>query len=112
MFYDGILKGKTAAHSGLITQIPDATMIKDDYEFINRERYETQYIGPFGDWLQIDGHKFSSLTDVCEYVGEDGSGTVKVIADAYVAFPQELEKNREITLDLNNHQVILVLLDY
>ena len=44
MFYDGVLKGITAAHNGLISLIPDATLIKDDYEFINKVEYKTQYI--------------------------------------------------------------------
>ncbi len=100
-FYDGILKGLDKAHNGLISIIPDATMIKDDYEFINRQEYKTQYLVEKGNWLRVGDQEFNSINKASAAIAEEG--TMYVIADAYVDFDQELPANKKITFDLNGH---------
>lgn len=100
-FYDGILKGLDKAHNGLISIIPDGALIKDDYEFINRQEYKTQYLVEKGNWLRVGDQEFNSINAASDAI--DKEGTMYVIADAYVDFDQELPSNKKITFDLNGH---------
>lgn len=100
-FYDGILKGLDKAHNGLIAIIPDGALIKDDYEFINRQEYKTQYLVEKGNWLRVGEQEFNSINAASDAI--DKEGTMYVIADAYVDFDQELPSNKKITFDLNGH---------
>lgn len=100
-FYDGILKGLDKAHNGLIAIIPDGALIKDDYEFINRQEYKTQYLVEKGNWLRVGEQEFNSINAASDAI--DKEGTMYVIADAYVDFDQELPSGKKITFDLNGH---------
>ena len=103
-YSDGILEGKEKAHEGLISIIPNATMIYDDYKYINREEYKTQYIVEFGNWLRVGEEEFNTLYDAYNYANEND--TIYVIRDAYVNFAQSLGEEKKVTLDLNGHNVI------
>ncbi|MCR4581915.1 MAG: InlB B-repeat-containing protein [Bacilli bacterium] len=85
--------------------IPDATIIYDDYKYINREEYKTQYLIENGDWLRVRDKEFNTLTSAYEYANAED--TIYVIADAYIGFEQELPSTKEVTLDLNGHNIIM-----
>ena len=104
-FFDGILKGKTAAHTGLINRIPDGSIIKDDFEYINREEYKTQYIVEKGNWLKVGDEEFNSINAASSAIQYEG--TMTVIADAYVDFDQTLPNGKEIIFDLNGHTLTM-----
>ena len=104
-FFDGILRGMDEAHNGLIGLIPDAYMIKDDYAYIERDYYKTQYLIPVGNWLRVNGQEYNTLTKATAAI--DSTGTIEVIADAYVDYEQVLPYGKNITFDLNGHSVIM-----
>ena len=104
-FFDGVLQGMEEPHNGLIGLIPDAYMIKDDYTYIDRDYYKTQYLVPVGNWLRVNGVEYNTLTNATAAI--DSEGTIEVIADAYVDYEQELPYGKIITFDLNGHSVIM-----
>ena len=105
-FYDGILKGQNVARDGQVNLVPDAAMIKDDYEFIDRVEYKTEYLESFGNWLRVGDQEFNSLY-AAQSVIED-YGTVYVIKDVNINFEQSLVEGKHVTFDLNGHQVMMV----
>ena len=104
-FFDGIMKGKTAAHTGLISLIPEATMIKDDVEVIDGDMYNTQYLTEYGNWIRVGDREFNSINDAASAMN-DGD-TMVVIANPYINFSQEIPPHRVGTLDLNGHSLIM-----
>lgn len=114
-FFDGILKAKDndPAHNGLIAQIPDGKLVKQDTEFINRVEYYTEYLVEFGNWLKVGDQEFNSINAAAAAI--DAEGTITVIADVIVNvnmndvvhFPQILPIGKNITFDLNGHNVIM-----
>ena len=103
-FYDGILKGRQTGYHGLISIIPDGSLIKNDYEYINKNEYQTNYLITKGNWLRVGNEEFNSLNAACNSIEEEG--TILVIADAYVDFKQTIPENKNITFDLDGHSLI------
>ena len=103
-FFDGVLRGMDEPHVGLIGLIPDAHMIKNDYTYIDRDYYKTQYLVAVGNWLKVGNQEFNTLTKATAAIAEEG--TIYVIADAYVDYLQELPSGKNITFDLNGHSII------
>ena len=103
-FFDGTLKGYVDGYNGLISIIPDGSLIVDDYEYINKIEYQTDSLTTKGHWLEVNGQPFNSLTKAYEAI-EGNSGTIVVVADAYVDFAQELDDDKKVTLDLNGHNL-------
>ena len=105
-FYDGILKGKNLARDGQVNLVPDAAMIKDDYEYIDRVEYKTEYLEAYGNWLRVGEQEFNSLYAAQNVI--DDYGTVYVIKDVNINFEQSLVGGKHVTLDLNGHQVMMM----
>ena len=104
-FYRGIIKGQTKAHQGLITQITPGMMIKNDYEYIDREEYKTEYLVKSSDWIRMGDKTYNSITDAAS---EANPGDVMtVIADPYINFKQFVLDGEDVVLDLNGHSIIL-----
>jgi len=104
-FYDGILKGIVDGHYGLISIIPDAYMIKDDYEYIDKVEYQTDYLIEKGNWLKVGNQEFNSINKASRYITSENK-TMTVIADAYVDFAQEIPSNKNVIFDFNGHSLI------
>ena len=105
-FYDGILKGKEDGHRGLISIIPDAYLVKDDYEYIDRVEYQTDYLVEKGNWLRVGNKEFNTINKANQYITEENN-TMTVIADAYIDFEQEINTNQNIIFDFNGHSLIM-----
>ncbi|MBR6073021.1 MAG: InlB B-repeat-containing protein [Bacilli bacterium] len=105
-FFDGILKGKHAARDGQVNLVPDASMVIDDYEFIDRIEYKTEYLDSYGNWLRVGDQEFNSLY-AAQSVIED-YGTVYVTKDVSINFEQSLVAGKHVTFDLDGHQVMMV----
>jgi len=105
-FYDGILKGIKDGHNGLISIIPDGHLIKDDYEYINKIEYQTDYLVTKGKWLKVGNQEFNSINEANKYI-TDENNTMTVIADAYVDFAQEIKGSTNVIFDFNGHSLIM-----
>ena len=105
-FYDGILKGIKDGHHGLISIIPDAYLIKDDYEYIDRVEYQTDYLVEKGNWLRVGNKEFNSINKANQYITEENH-TMTVIADAYVDFEQAINASYDVVFDFNGHSLIM-----
>ena len=104
-FYDGVLKGQTAGHYGLITKIPDATMVVGDYEYVDKVLYQLEYLGEQGDWLRAGDKTFNSINKAAEYV-QDG-GTIYVLNDVSINFEQTFPNEKGILFDLAGHSITM-----
>lgn len=104
-FYDGVLKGQTAGHYGLITKIPDATMVVGDYEYVDKVLYQLEYLGEQGDWLRAGDKTFNSINKAAEYV-QDG-GTIYVLNDVSINFEQTFPSEKGILFDLAGHSITM-----
>ena len=105
-FYDGILKGQNVARDGQVNLVPDASMVKDDYEFIDRVEYKTEYLESFGNWLRVGDQEFNSLYAAQDVI--EDYGTVYVTRDVNINFEQSLVEGKHVTFDLDGHQVMMV----
>ena len=105
VFYDGIIKGRTDGHFGLVTRIPDGTMVKDDYEFINRIEFQTEYIVEKGDFLRVGDRTFNSINKAAAYAN-DGD-TIYLTNDVTVNFEQSFPSSKTLTFDLDGHSLIM-----
>ena len=112
-FYDGILKGKkkesveNSSHNGLISEVEDATMVVRDYEFINKQEYQTEYLKTQDDWLQVgeDSSNTYNTTDAASAAVKPGD-KIYVIADTNIRFKQAINSDYDIDFDLNGHSVV------
>ena len=105
-FYDGILKGIKDGHNGLVSIIPDGYLIKDDYEYIDRVEYQTDYLVEKGNWLKVGNKEFNSINKANQYI-TDENNTMTVIADAYVDFEQTISASKNVVFDFNGHSLIM-----
>ena len=111
-FYDGIIKGKTdysneelnTAVDGLIYLIPDGSVIKEDFEYINRVEYKTKYVVGKANWLRVGNQEFNSINKAAAVIEE--TGTIEVIRSANVSFSQSIPSGKNITLDLNGYTIV------
>ena len=104
-FYDGILKGIKDGHNGLISIIPDAHLVKDDYEYIDKVEYQTDYLVEKGNWLRVGSQEFNSINEAKKHITSENN-TMTVIADAYIDFAQTLTGSNVI-FDFNGHSLIM-----
>ena len=105
-FYDGILKGIENGRYGLVSIIPDGYLIKDDYEYIDRVEYQTDYLVEKGNWLKVGDKEFNSINKASKYITAENN-KMTVIADAYVDFAQKINCNNDIIFDFNGHSLIM-----
>ena len=63
-FYDGVLKGVTSGYSGLINIIPEASLIENDYDYINKIEYQTNYLIEKGNFLRGGNEEFNSIQGI------------------------------------------------
>ena len=109
-FYDGIIKSKFVSnsksiHNGLISLIPDGTMIREDEDTINGVLYKTEYLTEYDNWIRVGDKEFNSINAAVKEIGT--TGTMVVIANPYVGFEQTIPSGKNITLDLNGHSLIM-----
>ena len=104
-FFDGIMKGKTDAHNGLISLIPDGALIKDDSEIIDDETYKTQYLVETENWIRVGDQEFNSINKAARVI--ETTGTMEIIANPYVDFKQKIPAGKNITIDLKGHSMIM-----
>ena len=109
-FFDGILKGKAndeiegnKGHTGIISLTPDGTTVKEDYEYIDRVKYDTEYLVSAGNWLRVGSAEFNSINAAAAVIEE--TGTIEVIKNATVTFEQYMPEGKNITFDLQGHSV-------
>ena len=106
-FYDGILKGATDAHYGLISEIPDAYIIEEDYEYLVKDkRYETNYLVEKGNWLEVGGLQYNSINEAVKHVTEQDN-KIKVIRDTYVDFQQTISGQIPVEFELDGHSLVM-----
>ncbi len=105
-FYDGTLKGKVDGYNGLISIIPDASLIKDDYEYINKLEYQTDYLVTKGNFVKVGNTEYNSINKAYNAISGD-EGTIEVISDAYIDFAQSIPSGKKVTLNLNGHNLIM-----
>lgn len=108
-FYDGILKGINDGYYGLISIIPDSTIVKEDIEYIEKKEYQIDYLSVKGNWLRVGSQEFNSINKAAELIKQmpDKTGTMTVIADAYVNFAQEIPEGLNVIFDFNGHSLIM-----
>ena len=101
-FYDGILKGKTAAHlGGSITTTPAGM----SYQTGSEGEYETCYLAPSEKYLEVNGVRYNSLTAAYEAI-EGSSGTIKAIGPiTTLSLLPTIETGKDITIDLNGQEL-------
>jgi len=101
-FYDGVLRGTKSYQEGAIKAIPDSytyhTEPSADYA-------ENTWLVRAADYLSVNGQPYNSLADA--YAAITGnSGTIYVTDDVLVeAVLPSLPANKNITFDLNGHQL-------
>ena len=105
-FYDGILKGVEDGYDGLINIIPHASLIDEDYEYINKREYQTDFLVTKGNFLKVGNNEYNSINTAYQAI-EGTEGTITVIKDAYIDFSQQIPSGKNVTLDLNGHSLIM-----
>ena len=100
-FYDGILKGKANAIRGSITAIPEATVIKVDYEAINNYDYEIKYIVSQDNFLEVNGVEYNSFELAIREI--EVEGTINVIKTSSFGSNVIVPQGKSITIDLNGY---------
>ena len=97
-FYDGILKGKTAAHlGGSITTTPAGM----SYQTGREGEYETCYLAPSAKYLEVNGVQYNSLSAAYQAI-EGATGTIKAIGPiTTLSLLPTIEAGKDITFDLN-----------
>ena len=105
-FYDGVLKGVTSGYSGLINIIPEASLIENDYDYINKIEYQTNYLIEKGNFLRVGNEEFNSINKAYNAI-TGTEGTITVIRDAYIDYAQSIPSGKTVTFDLNGHSLIM-----
>ena len=104
-FYDGILKGITDGYYGDITQLPFTAVVGEDVETIGEIVYNTDFVRIYDNWLKVGEQEFNNINDASNAI--EGEGTIQVIKDATISFPQIFNNNdntnKKITFDLNGY---------
>ena len=104
-FYDGILKGITDGYYGIITELPFGAVVGEDTETINEKLYNTDFVEGYDNWLRVGDEEFNNINAASRAI--ENEGTMVVIKDASISFPQEIfnneSNNKKITLDLNGY---------
>ena len=116
-FYDGIIRGGTNAfQEGIIKAIPDATIYYTEREpgdgqdettpEDERTGRESCWLIDAENYLEVGGVGYNSLKKAYDAIAGD-SGTIKVIANTRVeATLPESPTGKDITIDLNGHELI------
>ncbi|MBE6161120.1 MAG: hypothetical protein E7158_02725 [Firmicutes bacterium] len=104
-FYDGILKGKTAAYQVTISEIPDATSVINDTEMIDSVEYKTAYLKEQDNFVEVNGTEYNSLKKAISVIQKAGNtGTMTLTATPEVQkVPVEIPEGMNITFDLNDN---------
>ena len=103
-FYDGVLKGKTAAFTNqAISAIPLNKQIHEEIVEIDDENYFVDYIVDQSDVVEIDGVKYKSLYDAIE--NANSGDTLTVISYIYNTDPVNVPSDKELTLDMTNYNI-------
>ena len=105
-FYDGVLKGVTSGYNGLINIIPEASLIENDYDYINKIEYQTNYLIEKGNFLRVGNEEFNSINKAYDAI-TGTEGTITVIRDAYIDYAQSIPSGKTVTFDLNGHSLIM-----
>ena len=100
--YDGILKGQTGGYSGTITTMPDGYTLKEGTEDIDGVIYKTNYLGENTAFLQVGDKKFNTINKAIAEAKTTGNEIV-LINDATTSSQGTIDKNVNITIDLNGH---------
>ena len=104
-FYDGVVKGKTGAFSGEITEVePDYNVVKD----VDTEGYENGYLTKYV-IAKIGDTEYYNLQSAVDAVSENNSTavTIKIVRDNAVVISETTVANRNIILDLNGNALDL-----
>ncbi|MBO5530694.1 MAG: hypothetical protein J5970_04775 [Bacilli bacterium] len=104
-FYDGVLKGTTAGHFALVTDMPNGSTIIDDYEYIERVEFKIEYLGEEGDFLRVGNKTFNSINDAAEYASE--GDIIYVTRDANINFNQTFPSEKGLQFDLAGHSLVM-----
>ena len=104
-FYDGILKGKTAAYQVTISEIPDATSVINDTEMIDSVEYKTAYLKEQDNFVEVNGTEYNSLKKAISVIQKAGNtGTMTLTATPEVQkVPVEIPEGMNVTFDLNDN---------
>ena len=105
-FYDGVLKGQTAAYSGMLYSIYDGTEIYKE----TIDGYENAYLKEAEYFLEVNGEPYNSFTSAFEAVGNSGTIKVRSTYSTNMAIPT-IENNQEIVFDLNDNQNEIIIKD-
>ncbi len=102
-FYDGILEGKTAGYYGTVSNLPEHYILVADTEVIGEENYNINYLSEAKEFVRNGDKHYSNLQSA---IDEATNGdTLIIIDDALVFEPITVISDKEISIDLNNHQL-------
>ena len=106
-FYDGELRGKSNGYAGVISAIPDGTLIADKTLASDDpdHPYKVKYLDKQVDFLRVNGVTYNSFNKALQAVGN--SGTIEVIYDAVVKVEVTIPSEKTVTLDMNDHTITM-----
>ena len=104
-FYDGILKGGTAAYYDRnIKKIADNTYIHGRTETIDDKEYQVRYLANEEVLAKIGDAEYPTLQAAAN-AAEDGD-EIDLVADNYLFYSLVFPADKTITVDLNGYEVI------
>ena len=102
-FYDGILKGQTAGYYPVINTVQDGTTIISGTEIIEEVVYQTNYLTPQTEIVQIGTTKYKNIQTA---IDEANNGdTITMIDNATIYYPLIISSDENITLDLAGYNL-------
>ena len=104
-FYDGILRGGTAAYNNNIVK----GIAADTYMYINREdydgvNYDTRYLVAEHDVAQIGSTKYTSLKNAI--AAANAGDTIELLEDNYIFNALTIPSGKDFIVDLAGHNII------
>lgn len=103
-FYDGIIKGGTAAINGGTAKVTDKQNGYDvvySSEMIGNTRYETAFLSQAGNY-EVNGKKYETLGDAYDSITSNAETTIKVMQSNTDNSEVNIASGRNIVIDTNS----------
>ena len=104
-FYDGILKGKTGGYNTAFNSIAPNAMIIDDTDTIDDEVYQTSYLLPEVEFIELNGTGYKKLSEALLHI--NSGDIINITEDGQINENITISSDKEFTIKMNGHSLVI-----